>query len=226
MRRGYSREAYIQLINRAREIVPDVAVSSDFISGFCGETDQEHKDTVSLMEQVAYDQAFMFAYSMREKTPAHRRFQSVPSGRVDSVHSQILFICGRDDVPESTKKERLQEVINTFNRVVKQKSQRDIGKYHLVLVEGESKRSDDDLFGRSDTNKRVVFAGGVVPPLADLVRAPETPSSAPSTARIPKAGDYVVVKVHGTTGVTLLGSPVALSSIQEFNALRPQLEQQ
>jgi tRNA A37 methylthiotransferase MiaB len=77
MRRGYTREAYLDLIDRARQILPSAAISSDFISGFCGETDEEHRDTVMLMERVGFDQAFMFAYSMREKTPAHRKFQCV-----------------------------------------------------------------------------------------------------------------------------------------------------
>jgi tRNA A37 methylthiotransferase MiaB len=69
------REAYLSLIEHIRDILPDVSLSSDFISGFCGETEQEHRDTITLMEQVKYDSAFMFAYSMREKTPAHRKFK-------------------------------------------------------------------------------------------------------------------------------------------------------
>lgn len=72
MRRGYTREAYLDLIKRAREIIPGIALSSDFIAGFCEETEEEHQDTLSLLREVEFDDAFMFAYSLREKTPAHR----------------------------------------------------------------------------------------------------------------------------------------------------------
>lgn len=77
MRRGYTREAYLSLIDHIRSIIPDIALSSDFISGFCGETEEDHQDTLSLLRSVQYDQAFMFAYSLREKTHAHRNYKCV-----------------------------------------------------------------------------------------------------------------------------------------------------
>ena len=96
MRRNHTREAYLDLITHIRTIIPDVALSSDFICGFCDETEEEFADTLSLIEKVQYDMAFLFAYSMREKTHAHRRMQ--------------------DNVPEDVKKRRLIEMIDTFKR--------------------------------------------------------------------------------------------------------------
>lgn len=116
MRRNHTREAYLDLISHIRTAIPDVALSSDFICGFCDETEEEFQETLSLLEKVQYDMAFLFAYSMREKTHAHRRMQ--------------------DNVPEDVKKRRLIEMIDTFkrNQLIKQKNE--IGKHHLVLVDG------------------------------------------------------------------------------------------
>ena len=122
MRRGYTREAYLDLVERARRDIPGVALSSDFISGFCGETEEEHADTVSLMRLVGYEKAFMFAYSMRDKTAAARHLT--------------------DDVPEDVKKRRLAEVIDAQRKGAEAANAEEIGRVHCVLVEGESKRSD------------------------------------------------------------------------------------
>jgi MiaB/RimO family radical SAM methylthiotransferase len=143
MRRGYSREAYLELIDHVREIIPGVAISSDFISGFCSESKQDHDDTITLMEKVDYDQCFMFAYSMRGKTHADRKMV--------------------DDVPEEVKQERLSEVISTWRRTVQAKNEREeLGELRVILCEGESKRSNragggPQLTGRTDENKRTVF---------------------------------------------------------------------
>ena len=96
MRRNHTREVYLDLIERIRTKIPGVALSSDFICGFCDETEQEYEDTLSLLETVKYDMAFLFAYSMREKTHAHRKMQ--------------------DNVPEPVKKQRLTQMIETFKR--------------------------------------------------------------------------------------------------------------
>jgi len=145
MRRGYSREAYLELIHSVRGVLPDVSFSSDFISGFCGETMEEHKDTVSLMESVKYDQAFMFAYSMRGRTHAHRTM--------------------KDDVPEEVKLTRLQEIISTFRRVVQEHNEEvELGRLRLVLFEGEAKKSNPgqrSWSGRTDQNKRLVFTSNL-----------------------------------------------------------------
>ncbi|KAI8871094.1 hypothetical protein GQ42DRAFT_162239 [Ramicandelaber brevisporus] len=129
MRRGYTREAYLELVSHIRNIIPDVTISTDMISGFCGETDQDHRDTITLMKQVEYDTAFMFAYSMREKTHAHRKL--------------------KDDVPEDVKQSRLREVIDTFHKVAKQKNARLIGSEQVVLIEGWSDRKQAH-HGRTD----------------------------------------------------------------------------
>ena len=182
MRRQYTREAYLQLIARMRAVLPDAAVSSDFIVGFCGETEEEHQDTLSLLREVGFDQAFMFAYSMREKTRAHRRMQ--------------------DDVPEDVKKRRLSEVIDTFYSGIKLKNQREIGSFHTVLLEETSKRSDLELAGRSDSNKRVIVDPSLEIP--DFDRSDRI-------KRLPRIGDYVKVKITDTSGPTLRGVPVAVS---------------
>lgn len=96
MRRNHTREAYLDLIWHIRTIIPDVALSSDFICGFCDETEEEFEDTLTLLDKVQYDMAFLFAYSMREKTHAHRRMQ--------------------DNVPEDVKKRRLIQMIDTFKK--------------------------------------------------------------------------------------------------------------
>lgn len=137
MRRNYSRDAYLDLIRRIRTIIPGVTLSTDLISGFCGETEEEHRETLSLLREVGFDQAFMFAYSKREPTHASRTMQ--------------------DDVPAEVKQRRLSEVIETFHSVLQEKVRHEIGKKHVVLVEADSKRSAQEWQGRSDTNFRVVF---------------------------------------------------------------------
>lgn len=141
MRRGYSQESFMELVQRIRTRIPNVTLSTDVISGFCGETEDDHRETVKVMGQVQFDNAFMFAYSKREKTHA-------------AYHME-------DDVPEQVKLRRLQEVIDSFRRNVREKNQRlELGRVVVVLVEGFSLKSTEDqptLTGRTDGNKRVVF---------------------------------------------------------------------
>lgn len=137
MRRTYTREEYLALIARARRTVPGLALSTDLIAGFCGETEEEHAETLSLMEAVGYDHAFMFAYSERPGTFAARRFQ--------------------DDVPDATKKRRLAEIIALQNETMRERHEARVGQREVVLVEGPSKRSDAQLCGRTDGNHMVVF---------------------------------------------------------------------
>jgi MiaB/RimO family radical SAM methylthiotransferase len=123
MRRGYTREAYLALVNQVRALIPRVKISTDVICGFCLESEQEHEDTVSLMKEVRFDQAFMYAYSLREKTHAAR--------------SETLS----DDVPESVKQRRLREVIDTYHMQLRAKNvEEEQGRLRLVLVEGYSTR--------------------------------------------------------------------------------------
>lgn len=173
MRRPYTREQYLKLIQRMREIIPGLSLSTDIIAGFCGETEEEHQQTLSLMKEVGYDLAYMFAYSERERTLAYRKFE--------------------DDVPEEVKKRRLSEIIQQQMEIQAERNKQEIGKRHLVLVEGTSKRSDEQLQGRTDTNKMVVFDAEDYQP-----------------------GQYVEVEITDCTSATLLGTPVRLSSITEF----------
>src|SRR6056297_3896683 len=137
MRRPYTREQYFDLVDKMRSIIPGVSLSTDIITGFCDETEEEHRDTMTLMEEVEYDLAYMFAYSERERTLAHRKYE--------------------DDVPEEVKKRRLSEIITQQMNIQEKRNNAEIGNVHIVLAEGTSKKSDEQLSGRSDTNKMVVF---------------------------------------------------------------------
>jgi tRNA-2-methylthio-N6-dimethylallyladenosine synthase len=137
MNRGYSREWYLERIDAIKRIIPDCAISTDIITGFCGETDEEHQDTLSLMESVQYDFAYMFKYSERPKTLAERRF--------------------KDDVPEDVKGQRLNEIIEKQLSHSLKSHQKQVGTLQKVLVEGPSKRSEDFYCGRNGRNSMVVF---------------------------------------------------------------------
>uniref|UniRef100_A0A8C8VL06 Mitochondrial tRNA methylthiotransferase CDK5RAP1 n=1 Tax=Pelusios castaneus TaxID=367368 RepID=A0A8C8VL06_9SAUR len=137
MRRGYTREAYLELVQHVRESIPGVSLSSDFIAGFCGETEDDHQQTVSLLRQVRYNTGFFFAYSMRQKTRAYHRLQ--------------------DNVPAEVKRRRLEEIASVFREEAARANGAMVGRSQLVLVEGPSKRSAAELGGRSDGNIRVVF---------------------------------------------------------------------
>lgn len=137
MKRGYTREFYIERIKSIREIIPDCGISSDFIAGFCSENEEDHKDTLSLMEWAKFDFSYMFKYSERPNTFAARKLI--------------------DDVPDNLKTRRLTEIIDLQNKLSLESNQRDIGKTFEVLVEGISKKSVDKLFGRNSQNKVIVF---------------------------------------------------------------------
>ncbi|XP_063227812.1 CDK5RAP1-like protein [Bacillus rossius redtenbacheri] len=153
MRRGYSREAYLQLVDRVRCRLPGVALSSDFICGFCGETDGEFQETLSLLRCVRYNVAYLFPYSMREKTTAHRRFV--------------------DDVPEEVKKQRLLQMTSLFRNEVEKVNRAKIGSLELVLIEGLSKRSNLHMAGRNDGNTKVILPATEIPESSrsDTIRA-------------------------------------------------------
>lgn len=140
MNRTYTREWYMAKVDRIREIMPDCGISSDIIAGFCTEEEPDHRDTLEVMEYSRYDFSYMFFYSERPGTLAHRRY--------------------KDDVSLETKKRRLQEIVEVQNRLSLESNQRDIGKIFKVLIEGESKRSDADWMGRNTQNKVIVFPKG------------------------------------------------------------------
>ncbi|GAB3557300.1 tRNA (N6-isopentenyl adenosine(37)-C2)-methylthiotransferase MiaB [Spirosoma fluminis] len=141
MNRTYDRDWYIGKIDRIREILgEDCGISTDMISGFCTETEEEHQESLSLMDYVRYDYAYMFAYSERPGTLAAKKYA--------------------DDIPEEVKKRRLNEIIAKQLSHSAERNQRHIGQVQGVLIEGESKRSADFLCGRNDQNKMVVFPKG------------------------------------------------------------------
>lgn len=140
MNRTYTREWYIAKVDRIREILPDCGLSTDMICGFCTETEEDHQQSLSLMEYCKYDLAYMYFYSERPGTLAARRFA--------------------DDIPEEVKKRRLQEMIDLHRGHSLESMQKDVGKIFNVLIEGPSKKSESDLCGRNDQNKMVVFPKG------------------------------------------------------------------
>lgn len=137
MNRTYTREWYFNKVKRIREIIPGCGLSTDIISGFCTETEEDHKDTLSLMSHCDFDMAYMYSYSERPGTLAARRYT--------------------DDVPEEVKKRRLTEIIDQQHVYQRENYKRDIGKVFEVLIEGDSKKSDKDWVGRSTQNKVIVF---------------------------------------------------------------------
>jgi tRNA-2-methylthio-N6-dimethylallyladenosine synthase len=137
MNRTYTREWYMAKVDRIREIIPDCGISSDVITGFCTETEEEHADTLSIMEYSRYDMSYMFFYSERPGTLAQKRY--------------------KDDIPEEVKKRRLREIIDLQGKLSHESNRRDIGKTFKVLIEGDSRKSDADWTGRSSQNKVIIF---------------------------------------------------------------------
>ena len=192
MRRGYTREAYVDLATRVREQIPGVAISSDFIAGFCGETEEEHGDTVSLMRLVKYEHAFMFAYSMREKTGAARHL--------------------RDDVPEATKKRRLAEIIAAQREEALRVNQDEIGGVVCVLVDGAARKDERQLAGRTCANKRVVIDRTTA-----YARFDPKAKTGFGVDTVPlRVGEYVAARVTGANASTLFAEPVARTTLREF----------
>jgi len=137
MNRTYDRAWYMGRIEAIKRIIPDCGISTDIITGFCSETEEEHKDTLSILEEVQYDFAYMFFYSERPGTLAERKYD--------------------DDIPLAVKKRRLQEVIDLQSKNSLHSNQKDVGKVVEVLIQKTSKKSEDDLCGRNDQNKMVIF---------------------------------------------------------------------
>ncbi|HWB26226.1 MAG TPA: tRNA (N6-isopentenyl adenosine(37)-C2)-methylthiotransferase MiaB [Chitinophagaceae bacterium] len=164
MNRTYTREWYMAKVDQIKNIIPGCGISSDIIAGFCSETEEDHADTLSIMQYSGYDMSYMFFYSERPGTLAARRYT--------------------DDVPTDTKKRRLQEIVELQGKLSLESNKHDIGKTYKVLIEGESKRSENDWMGRNTQNKVIVFAK--------------------NSAGLQK-GDYVWVKVNDCTQATLLG---------------------
>lgn len=165
MNRGYTREWYLERIEAIRRIIPDCAISTDIIAGFCDETVEEHEATLSLMKEVKWDSAYMYMYSERPKTLAERRFD--------------------DNIPEEVKNSRLREIIDLQLVHALEWNQQEIGKTRKVLVEGTSKKSEEQMCGRTSKNKMVVFPKGNF-----------------------QKGDYLMVKINDCTNATLKGEVI------------------
>ena len=166
MNRKYTREWYLERITAIRRYMPDCAITTDLIAGFCGETEEDHQQTLSLMREVGYASAFMFKYSERPGTFSARHFE--------------------DDIDDAEKTRRLNEIIALQNTLSVASNEQEVGKVREVLVEGESKRSDAQLCGRTSQNKMVVFDRGDH-----------------------KAGEYVKVRITGCSSATLFGEEVS-----------------
>ncbi len=169
MNRSYTREWYLDRVKAIRRIIgEECGISSDMITGFCSETEDEHRDTLSLMEEVKYDYSYMFYYSERPGTLAAKKFE--------------------DDIPLELKKQRLSEVIALQGRLSYERNRLDLGKIHKVLIEGFSKKSKEDLYGRNSANKVVVFP-----------------------KEIYEKGQYVDVLIQECNQATLLGKAIGLA---------------
>ncbi len=175
MNRKYDRDWYLERIRAIRAAMPDCGISTDIIAGFCGETEEDHRETLSLMREVGYDSAFMFKYSERPGTFASRHYP--------------------DDVPEEVKLRRLNEIIALQQELSQESNRRDVGKVFEILVEGESKKKTSQAtgapqyFGRTSQNKVVVFDNGILP----------------DGSMAHKVGDYLQLKVLSCSPATLFG---------------------
>ena len=164
MNRTYTKEWYMAKVNRIRDVIPDCGISSDIIAGFCTETEEDHQASLSIMEYCKYEMSYMFFYSERPGTLAERRYA--------------------DDIPESVKKRRLQEIVSLQNKLSLESNKKDIGKSFKVLIEGNSKKNETEWKGRNSQNKIIVF---------------------PKENYQLTKGDYVSVHVTDCTQTTLLG---------------------
>ena len=165
MNRKYTREWYLDRIAAIRRRIPDCSISTDLIAGFCTETEEDHQQTLSLMREVGYEFSYMFKYSERPNTKAQRTMT--------------------DDVPEEVKTARLTQIINLQNELSLESNRRDVGRHFEVLIEGDSKRSADEVYGRTSQNKVVIL------PKMNY-----------------RPGDYVHVLITDCTSATLIGSPL------------------
>lgn len=163
MNRQHTREEYLDLIKKAKEIVPDIAFSQDMIIGFCNETEADHQDTLSLMKEVEYDYGYMFAYSERPGTPAHKKME--------------------DNIPFEVKQKRLNEVIELQRELSRKRMETYVGRVHQILIEGTSRKNENQWKGRNSQNAVCVF---------DMLEGQ-------------KIGDIVNVFVYDNTQGTLLG---------------------
>ena len=169
MNRTYTREWYLAKVARIKELMPDCSISADIIAGFCTETEEDHQDTISIMQLAEYDYAYMYFYSERPGTLAEKRYE--------------------DDVPLDIKKRRLQEIVDVQWHLSNESNKKEVGKIYEVLIEGNSKKSDQEWMGRTSQNKVVVF-----------------PKSSEGASKLLAKGDYVNILITAYTKGTLIGT--------------------
>ena len=169
MNRTYTREWYLAKVARIKELMPDCSISADIIAGFCTETEEDHQDTMSIMQLAGYDYAYMYFYSERPGTLAEKRYE--------------------DDVPLEIKKRRLQEIVDVQWHLSNESNKKELGNTYEVLIEGNSKKSDQEWMGRTSQNKVVVF-----------------PKSMEGKTNPLQKGDYVNILITAYTKGTLIGT--------------------
>ena len=199
MNRGYDRAWYLDRIAAIRRYMPDAAISTDLISGFCGETEEEHTETISLMQEVGYDMAYMFKYSERPKTLAARKYP--------------------DDVPDEVKGRRLAQIIALQIKQAGERNQRHVGQVLEVLVEGVSKRSAEHMYGRNTHNAVVILPkeidASLVPHRASS--GSFLPNNEQRTTKL-EPGDYVMARILSATGGSLKGEVVEVKEGRRLKA--------
>ena len=169
MNRTYTREWYLAKVARIKELMPQCSISADIIAGFCTETEEDHQDTMSIMQLAGYDYAYMYFYSERPGTLAEKRYE--------------------DDVPLEVKKRRLQEIVDVQWHLSNESNKKELGNTYEVLIEGNSKKSDQEWMGRTSQNKVVVF-----------------PKSMEGQTNPLQKGDYVNILITAYTKGTLIGT--------------------
>ncbi|MCW5900288.1 MAG: tRNA (N6-isopentenyl adenosine(37)-C2)-methylthiotransferase MiaB [Flavobacteriales bacterium] len=193
MNRGYDRSWYLERIASIRRHMPDCAISTDIIAGYCGESEKDHRQTLSLIEEVGYDMAFMFMYSERPKTLAARKYT--------------------DDVPSQEKNRRLQEIIALQKKMSGMRMAGYVGQTHDVLIEGVSKRSEEHMYGRNSQNAVVIVPKTVAGSQLSVVsRKPDNGQSATDNLQL-QPGDLIRTRITSATSGSLQGD--VLEVIQE-----------
>ena len=168
MNRTYTREWYLAKVARIKELMPECSISSDIIAGFCTESEEDHQETLSIMQLAQFDYAYMYYYSERPGTLAEKRYE--------------------DDVPLEVKKRRLQEIVDVQWHLSNNSNKNEVGKVYEVLIEGNSKKSDQEWMGRTSQNKVVVF-----------------PKTFEKNKKNLTKGDYVSILITDYTKGTLMG---------------------
>ena len=169
--------------------MPDCALSSDFICGFCGETNDEHRETIDLVERVQYNSAFVFAYSMRNKTNAYHKMS--------------------DDVTQEVKIARLNEVNQLYREIALRFNESLVGSEQLILIEGQSKKSERHLFGRNEANLKVIVPKTSLP-LSDTI-------DSDNSLKDIEPGDYVLVRIRDCSAITLIADPICHKPLSQQN---------